>query len=32
MQTLDQCLHNLVDKRLISPDVAREKAKMPDSF
>ena len=32
MQTLDQCLLNLVDKRLISPDVAREKAKMPDSF
>jgi twitching motility protein PilT len=32
MQTLDQCLHHLVDKRLISPDVAREKAKMPDSF
>ena len=32
MQTLDQCLHNLVDKRLISPDVAHEKAKMPDSF
>lgn len=32
MQTLDQCLLNLVDKRVISPDVAREKAKMPDSF
>ena len=32
MQTLDQCLLNLVEKRLISPDVAREKAKMPDSF
>ena len=32
MQTLDQCLLNLVDKRLISADVAREKAKMPDSF
>ena len=32
MQTLDQCLLGLVDKRLISPDVAREKAKMPESF
>ena len=32
MQTLDQCLLNLVEKRVISPDVAREKAKMPESF
>jgi twitching motility protein PilT len=32
MQTLDQCLLNLVDKRLIAPDIAREKAKMPESF
>ena len=32
MQTLDQCLHNLVDQRLISHDVAKEKAKLPDSF
>jgi twitching motility protein PilT len=32
MQTLDQCLRNLVSQRLISIDVAREKAKMPDSF
>jgi twitching motility protein PilT len=32
MQTLDQCLLNLVDKRLISPEVAREKAKIPESF
>jgi twitching motility protein PilT len=32
MQTLDQCLQNLVSQRLISSDVAREKAKLPDSF
>jgi twitching motility protein PilT len=32
MQTLDQCLHNLVDQRLISAEVAKEKAKLPDSF
>ncbi len=32
MQTLDQCLHNLVDQRLISTEVAKEKAKLPDSF
>ncbi len=32
MQTLDQCLHNLVDQRLISNDIAKEKAKLPDSF
>jgi twitching motility protein PilT len=32
MQTLDQCLHNLVDQRLISSEVAKEKAKLPDSF
>jgi twitching motility protein PilT len=32
MQTLDQCLQNLVQKRVISRDVAREKAKMPESF
>jgi twitching motility protein PilT len=32
MQTLDQCLQHLVGQRLISPEVAREKAKMPDSF
>ncbi len=32
MQTLDQCLHNLVDQRLISSDIAKEKAKLPDSF
>ncbi len=32
MQTLDQCLHNLVEQRVISNEVAKEKAKMPDSF
>ena len=32
MQTLDQCLHHLVEQRLISLDIAKEKAKLPDSF
>ena len=32
MQTLDQCLENLVNKRIISREVAREKAKMPENF
>ncbi|MDA9664341.1 type IV pilus twitching motility protein PilT [bacterium] len=32
MQTLDQCLHNLVDQGVIKSDVAREKAKFPYSF
>ena len=32
MQTLDQCLHNLVEHELIGNDVAKEKAKFPDSF
>ena len=32
MQTLDQCLLELVSKRTITRDVAREKAKMPESF
>jgi twitching motility protein PilT len=32
MQTLDQCLTELVAKRTITRDVAREKAKMPDNF
>jgi twitching motility protein PilT len=30
MQTLDQSLQNLVDQRLISVEVAKEKAKLPD--
>ena len=32
MQTLDQCLQGLVDKRLVSKEAAREKAKMPEKF
>lgn len=32
MQTLDQCLHHLVEQRLISADIAKEKAKLPDNF
>ena len=32
MQTLDQCLANLVAKGLITKEVARHKAKMPDQF
>ncbi len=32
MQTLDQCLEDLVANRLVSKEAAREKAKMPDNF
>ncbi|WP_017938554.1 type IV pilus twitching motility protein PilT [Zestomonas thermotolerans] len=32
MQTLDMCLKNLVAKGLVARDVAREKAKNPESF
>jgi len=32
MQTLDQCLKNLVQKGLISVAVAKEKAKIPENF
>ncbi|MEQ8993439.1 MAG: type IV pilus twitching motility protein PilT [Pseudomonadales bacterium] len=32
MMTLDQCLLDLVAKRTITRDIAREKAKMPDKF
>ncbi|HCT41188.1 MAG TPA: twitching motility protein PilT [Moraxellaceae bacterium] len=32
MQTLDQCLKNLVQKGLVTPASAREKAKVPESF
>jgi twitching motility protein PilT len=32
MQTLDQCLQNLLGKGLISREAAREKAKMPENF
>jgi len=32
MQTLDQCLKNLVQKGLITTQTAREKAKIPENF
>jgi twitching motility protein PilT len=32
MQTLDQCLKNLVQKGLINTQVAKEKAKIPENF
>jgi twitching motility protein PilT len=32
MQTLDQCLEELVSKRVITRETAREKAKIPDNF
>jgi len=32
MQTLDQCLQNLLSKGLISREVARSKAKIPENF
>jgi twitching motility protein PilT len=32
MQTLDQCLQELVQRRVVSRETAREKAKMPDNF
>lgn len=32
MQTLDQCLKGLVQKGLVTPAVAREKAKVPENF
>lgn len=32
MQTMDQCLQNLVSKGIISREVARDKAKMPENF
>ncbi|MFK7731337.1 MAG: type IV pilus twitching motility protein PilT [Pseudomonadales bacterium] len=32
MQTMDQCLQDMVEKRLISRDAAREKAKTPENF
>ena len=32
MQTLDQCLATLVEKRVITREVAREKAKVPTNF
>ncbi len=32
MQTLDQCLQNLLSKGHITRDTAREKAKVPENF
>ncbi len=32
MQTLDQCLEELVAKRIIAREIAREKAKVPENF
>ena len=32
MQTLDQCLRELLDKSIISKEAAQEKAKMPEDF
>lgn len=32
MQTMDQCLADLLERRIITRDIAREKAKMPDNF
>ncbi len=32
MQTMDQCLQSLVDKRIVSVEAAREKARQPDSI
>lgn len=32
MQTMDQCLKDLLDKRIISREIAKEKAKTPENF
>ncbi|MBX2857540.1 MAG: type IV pilus twitching motility protein PilT [Cellvibrionaceae bacterium] len=32
MQTMDQCLADLVERRIVAREVAREKAKMPENF
>lgn len=32
MQTMDQCLMDMLERRIISREAAREKAKMPDNF
>ena len=32
MQTMDQCLQGLVQKRLITAEVAREKARQPEGI
>ena len=32
MQTMDQCLEELVSKRIVTAEAAREKARMPENF
>ena len=32
MQTMDQCLQDMVEARTITREVAREKARMPENF
>jgi twitching motility protein PilT len=32
MQTMDQCLEDMVNKRVITKEIAREKARMPENF
>lgn len=32
MQTIDQCLEDLVNRRVVSREAARAKAKFPDNF
>ena len=32
MQTMDQCLADMVEKRIISKEAAKEKARMPENF
>jgi len=32
MQTMDQCLEDMVEKRVVTREVAREKARMPENF
>lgn len=32
MQTMDQCLQHLVDKRIVSVEAARERARQPNSI
>ena len=32
MQTMDQCLSDLLERRIITKEIAKEKAKMPENF
>ena len=32
MQTMDQCLHRLVDQKIVDRAIAKEKARMPEDF